>query len=87
MISSDFIMISFCRIELTDVFIAFKESDFMALQRSEMYGVTDFLANCGGLLGLFMGFSFLSLVEIFYFMTLRIWCKIRNKKNIFKAIA
>lgn len=29
------------------------------------------LANTGGLLGLFMGFSFVSLIELFYFMSLR----------------
>ncbi|CAG5077424.1 Similar to ppk28: Pickpocket protein 28 (Drosophila melanogaster) [Cotesia congregata] len=33
--------------------------------------------NTGGLLGLFMGFSFLSVVEIFYFITLRLWCRIQ----------
>ncbi|XP_061709461.1 pickpocket protein 28-like [Cydia pomonella] len=49
----------------------YKESHFTSLRRSELFGATDFLANCGGLLGLFLGFSFLSLVEIFYFFTLR----------------
>lgn len=34
-----------------------------------------FSANTGGLLGLFMGFSVLSLIEIFYFITLRPYCK------------
>lgn len=32
-------------------------------------------ANTGGLLGLFMGFSVLSLIEILYFTTLRPFCK------------
>lgn len=49
----------------------FKRPRFISMRRSELFGVTDFLANCGGLLGLFLGFSFLSLVEIFYFLTLR----------------
>ncbi|KAI8424618.1 hypothetical protein MSG28_003051 [Choristoneura fumiferana] len=48
-----------------------KEPRFVSMRRSELFGLTDFLANCGGLLGLFLGFSFLSLVEIFYFCTLR----------------
>ena len=30
-------------------------------------------ANCGGLLGLFCGFSLISLVEIIYFLTFRLW--------------
>ncbi|XP_053658997.1 pickpocket protein 28-like [Anopheles marshallii] len=56
---------------LTTVAIYFKESYFITSKRSELYGWVDFLANCGGLLGLFMGVSFLSLLEIFYFLTIR----------------
>ncbi|XP_052756948.1 pickpocket protein 28-like isoform X2 [Galleria mellonella] len=67
------------------VMIFFKEPQFITSRRSELYGQTDFLANCGGLLGLFMGFSILSVVEILYFFTLRLWCVVwnrrRNKKN------
>jgi acid-sensing ion channel, other len=49
----------------------FSEELFTSLRRSELYGGTDFLANCGGILGLFMGFSFLSLLEVIYFFTIR----------------
>lgn len=35
-------------------------------------------ANTGGLLGLFMGFSVISLVEILYFMTIRPYCAIKR---------
>lgn len=31
----------------------FKANKFISNQRSELYGRTDFLAHCGGLLGLF----------------------------------
>lgn len=31
--------------------IFFKEAQFMTSRRSELYGVTDFISNCGGLLG------------------------------------
>ncbi|XP_063360609.1 pickpocket protein 28-like, partial [Cydia amplana] len=58
--------------------IYFKEPRFVSMRRSELFGLTDFLANCGGLLGLFLGFSFLSFVEIFYFCTLRLWCTLKN---------
>ncbi|XP_063532877.1 pickpocket protein 28-like [Cydia strobilella] len=58
--------------------IYFKEPRFVSMRRSELFGLTDFLANCGGLLGLFLGFSFLSLVEMFYFCTLRLWCTLKN---------
>ncbi|CAO1421220.1 unnamed protein product [Diamesa serratosioi] len=57
------------------VHIYFKEDHFIAIKRSELFGLTDFLANCGGLLGLFMGFSILSMVEIFYHFTLRYACR------------
>ncbi|XP_063829494.1 pickpocket protein 28-like [Ostrinia nubilalis] len=61
--------------------VFFKEPQFMTSRRSELFGPTDFLANCGGLLGLFMGFSILSVVEILYFFTLRILCAIWRRHN------
>lgn len=54
--------------------VAFKDNEFTALRRSEFYGYTDFLANCGGLLGLFMGVSVLSLIEAIYYFTLHLFC-------------
>ncbi|XP_047992149.1 pickpocket protein 28-like isoform X1 [Leguminivora glycinivorella] len=70
---------------MTRIFIFFKEAQFITSRRSELYGPTDFLANCGGLLGLFMGFSILSVVEILYFLSLRIIClfwKRRARKRV-----
>lgn len=58
--------------------IFFKFDQFLTSQRNELYGPTDFLANFGGLLGLFTGFSLLSLVEIIYFLTIRIFCNMRQ---------
>lgn len=69
------------RIDLTKVDIYFKNSEFLALHRKELYGPTDFLANCGGLLGLFLGFSIVSLIEIVYFITLRLWCSARQRRS------
>lgn len=66
---------------MTQLNIFFKSNQFMSLHRSELYGQTDFIANCGGLLGLCMGFSFFSLLEILYFLTIRIWCYIKNKEE------
>ncbi|XP_063377653.1 pickpocket protein 28-like [Cydia fagiglandana] len=62
----------------TMIELYYKEPRYMSMRRSELFGLTDFLANCGGLLGLFLGFSFLSLVEIFYFCTLRLGCTLRR---------
>ncbi|XP_075972075.1 pickpocket protein 28-like [Anticarsia gemmatalis] len=56
----------------------FKRSQFVSINRSELFGLTDFLANIGGLLGVFLGFSFLSLVEIVYFATLRLFCSLKK---------
>ncbi|XP_056634912.1 pickpocket protein 28-like [Diorhabda sublineata] len=56
--------------------IYFKGNQFVTMERNELFGITDFLANFGGLLGLFVGFSLLSLIEIIYFLTLRIYCNI-----------
>ncbi|XP_026496020.2 pickpocket protein 28 [Vanessa tameamea] len=71
------------------VMIFFKEAQFITSRRSELYGQTDFLANCGGLLGLFMGFSILSVAEIIYFLTLRLFCLFwkrqqSKKRNVLK---
>ncbi|KAF2886730.1 hypothetical protein ILUMI_19443, partial [Ignelater luminosus] len=64
-------------VQMTRVTIFFKEQQFITSERNELYGPVDFLANCGGLLGLFIGFSFLSVMEIFYFLTLRLICNVR----------
>uniref|UniRef100_A0A182NA42 Pickpocket n=1 Tax=Anopheles dirus TaxID=7168 RepID=A0A182NA42_9DIPT len=66
---------------ISTIEIYFKESHFITSKRSELYGLVDFLANCGGLLGLFMGVSILSLLEICYFITIRPF-SLRRKKNI-----
>lgn len=52
--------------------IYFKENEFITSKRSELYGRTEFLAACGGLLGLFLGVTALSFIEIFYYFTLRL---------------
>ena len=61
--------------------IFFKDSQFITSIRSELYGQTEFFANCGGLLGLFMGFSFLSLIEIIYYLTIRLACNINLRRQ------
>lgn len=66
------------RVQFTRVTLFFKEQQFITSERNELYGLTDFLANCGGLLGLFTGFSFLSTVEILYFISIRFICNIRK---------
>lgn len=64
---------------MSRVSIFFKEAQFLTSRRSELYGTTDFLANCGGLLGLFMGVSILSIVEIAYFCSVRLCTNLRMR--------
>ncbi|XP_065086994.1 pickpocket protein 28-like [Ochlerotatus camptorhynchus] len=68
-------------IQLARLTIYFKEAQFITSKRSELYGVTDFLANCGGLLGLFMGVSLLSLAEIIYFCSIRPFTILRSYRT------
>lgn len=63
--------------------VIFKDQQYYASIRSELYGLLDFIGSCGGILSLFMGISLLSVVEIIYFATLRLTCNLR-KRNLAK---
>ncbi|KAL1488870.1 hypothetical protein ABEB36_014665 [Hypothenemus hampei] len=65
------------KIRMSRLTIYFRKSQFVTSIRNELYGVADFMASIGGLLGLFTGFSVLSIIEIFYFLTIRLFCNIR----------
>lgn len=60
--------------------VSFKDQQYFASHRSELYGILDFISQCGGILSLFMGISILSFVEIIYFATLRLSCKLHKRK-------
>lgn len=45
-----------------------------------MVTLTDFVSSCGGLLGLFMGVSILSIVEFVYYFSMRLFCSIQSNK-------
>ncbi|XP_054087733.1 pickpocket protein 28-like [Zeugodacus cucurbitae] len=73
--------------------IYFKESWYRSNKQSEYIGMTDFLSSIGGILGLFFGFSFISLAEIAFYLVLKpirmiiatAWRKrkiLRNKKTL-----
>jgi Amiloride-sensitive sodium channel len=51
--------------------VFFRETDFPTQFRKELRGNIDFLANCGGLLGLCLGVSVISFLELIYFCTIR----------------
>ncbi|XP_031637928.1 pickpocket protein 28-like [Contarinia nasturtii] len=64
----------------TTLEIVFKEAFFTTLQRSPLYTFTDFLAICGGLLGLFLGVSLLSIIEFVYYFSLRLIWTLRRSQ-------
>ncbi|XP_037040267.1 pickpocket protein 28 [Bradysia coprophila] len=63
------------------VHIYYEESYFRSFTKEELIGFTEFLSNTGGLLGLFMGFSVVSIIEIIYFVSLRPYCASRRNRN------
>ena len=66
---------------MSNIKIYFKKNNIISLKRSELFGLTDFLSNCGGLLGLFMGFSILSIIELLYYLSLRWICGKKNSND------
>lgn len=62
--------------------IFFKENQFIASKRSELFGLTDFLANIGGLLGLFLGISAIGVAELVYFFIIRFNFNLFNRNAV-----
>ncbi|XP_039752611.1 pickpocket protein 28-like [Pararge aegeria] len=60
----------------------FEDNSFMRFTKGEIFGLTEFLSNTGGLLGLCMGFSMMSAVELLYYLTLRALCVARQRKTV-----
>lgn len=49
--------------------------------RMEVNTLANFIASCGGLLGLFLGVSVLSIIEFLYYSTLRLYLTLRRWKD------
>ncbi|XP_046661188.1 pickpocket protein 28-like [Homalodisca vitripennis] len=63
--------------------IYYSDSHFLGVHRQADTTFYDFLGTCGGLLGLFMGFSCVSAVEIFYHLIFRpLGCFLLCKRKI-----
>lgn len=62
---------------LSQMLLSFKDTEFDSQKRQSRTGTLDFLSYSAGLLGLYMGMSILSIVEFFYFFTVRLMCFIR----------
>ncbi|EFN82792.1 hypothetical protein EAI_01951 [Harpegnathos saltator] len=63
------------------IHIFFVDSQFTKYVKTELFGFTEFLSSTGGLLGLFLGFSFLSFMEMVYFLTMRLWCRLYRQRS------
>jgi Amiloride-sensitive sodium channel len=73
--------IFYFRYHYSEVNIFFSKNQFWTKQRRELHGNVDFLATCGGLQGLCLGMSVLSLLEIVYFCFIRFWFDRRKLKS------
>lgn len=67
---------------------AFGDIEYQAIKRYTNHETIIFISNVGGLLGLFLGVSFMTLVEIFYFFVIRVLVELvrffRKRKQITK---
>lgn len=61
--------------------VVFRDLHVNTLRRIEMQTFTDFLAICGGLMGLFLGVSVLSIIEFIYYFTLRLYWTYRSRSQ------
>lgn len=57
------------------------------MNRKESFTYTEFFAVCGGLLGLFLGGSVLSIIELIYFFTLRLFFNVRKSKSFRNTVS
>ena len=61
--------------------VSLQNHQIKTMKRIETMTVVDFLAICGGIFGLFMGFSVLSIIELVYYPFLRLFCMVRRMKE------
>lgn len=69
------------RHQLANLAIFFRNQQVETITRMEASTYTDFWAVCGGLLGLFLGVSALSIIEFIYYSTLRLFWNLRQLRS------
>ena len=74
-------VVRYAKENIAKVNIFFKDPFVKKIVREEKISQIAFVGTVGGLLGLFLGFSFISSLEIFYMIFLRIWLKCSIKKK------
>lgn len=68
--------------EYTELTFQFKDFQFQPLIRAELYTDLDLMANIGAFLSLFIGTSFLSLIEVGFFFIVRFIDNLTKKSDI-----
>ncbi|XP_065365443.1 pickpocket protein 28-like [Calliphora vicina] len=71
------------------VHMYFKENSFRSNMQTEFVGISDFLSSIGGLMGLFLGFSFVSIAELIYYAIIRPYrsiSKFTQTKDIYETL-
>jgi Amiloride-sensitive sodium channel len=58
--------------ERASMSIYFADNEFIVMRRYASFRTVTFLSNIGGLLGLFLGASVMSFIEVFYFFVIRL---------------
>lgn len=79
---NSFDLFKFSRNLMSNVVIFYDDHLVHTLKRSEVLTFAGFLSMCGGLLGLFLGISALSIIELIYYATLDLFFGIHRRKSI-----
>jgi acid-sensing ion channel, other len=62
--------------------VNFDSDEYLAYKRYPSHGTVSLLSNIGGVLGLFLGISVLSIIEMIYFFTLRFIANLWVEKTL-----
>jgi hypothetical protein len=60
----------------------FKSAEFFPLILQQKLTALDFVSYCGGSLGLFLGFSAVSVIELVFFFTIRLIFRMRTRNRV-----
>lgn len=71
----------FYRRDKSKLIVAYREYTVVTYERSSLYTINEFLAVCGGLLGLFLGLSVLNIIQFVYNSVLRLFFVILQSKS------
>jgi hypothetical protein len=66
----------------SEILVNFQDSHFFPFILQQQFTIIDFVAYTGGAFGLFLGFSVLSFVEIFYYFSVRVFFDFKQMKKI-----